>query len=78
VEAEKKDVTREEIRERVIQRPFKPFRVRLADGLELDVPTGDHVHLHPTSRTLFVHLEHGGTKIIDVGRVTALEVRETT
>jgi hypothetical protein len=71
-------MTKEEIRERVIQRPFKPFKVRLADGLEIDVPAGDHVHLTPTGRTLFVHLERGGTKIIDVGLVTALEVGETT
>jgi hypothetical protein len=56
----------------------KSLKVRLADGLELDVPTGGHVHLSPTGRTLFVHLEHGGTKIIDVALVTTLEVKETT
>jgi hypothetical protein len=45
--------------------------------LEINVPTGDHAHLHPSGRTLFVHLERGGTKIIDVALVTALEVKET-
>lgn len=46
-ELEKRGMTKEEIRERVIQRPFKPFRVRLEDGLEIDVPIGDHVHCTP-------------------------------
>ena len=69
-------MTKDEIRERISTRPFKPFKVRLADGLEIDVPSGDHVHLHPTGRTLFVHLDRGGTKIIDVALVTALEVLE--
>jgi hypothetical protein len=70
-------MTKEEIRERVLQRPFTPFSVRLADGLEIPVPSGDHVHLHPSGRTLFIHVDHGGTKIIDVALVTALETRQT-
>jgi hypothetical protein len=59
------------------QRPFKPFKVRLPDGLEIDIPTGDHAHLHPTGRTLYIHLVDGGTKIIDVALVSALETKET-
>ena len=70
-------MTKEEVRERINTKPFQPFKVRLADGLEIEVPSGDHVHLHPTGRTMFVHLERGGTKIIDVALVTALEVVET-
>jgi len=41
------------------------------------VPTADHVHLHPNGRTLFVHVDQGGTEIIDVTLVTALNVKET-
>jgi hypothetical protein len=74
---EKEDMTKDEIRERIAMKPFQPFKVRLADGHEIEVPTGDHAHLHPSGRTLFVHLAHGGTKIIDVALVTALEVMET-
>ena len=70
-------MTKDKIRERVFQRPFKAFKVRLADGLEIDVPSGDHVHLHPSGRTLFIHLDRGGTKIIDVALVSALETKET-
>jgi hypothetical protein len=75
--SEKKLMTKEEIRERINERPFRPFKVRLADGLEIKVPSGDHVHLSPSGRTLFVHVARGGTKIIDAALVTALEVRET-
>jgi len=70
-------MTKEQIRDSITQRPFRPFKVRLADGPEIDVPTGDHAHLHPTGRTLFIHLPDGGTKIIDVGLVTALETKQT-
>ena len=70
-------MTKDEVRERISAKPFKPFKVRVADRLEIDVPTADHVHLHPTGLTLFVHLDHGGTKIIDVALVTALELKET-
>ena len=59
-------MTKDEIRERINVKPFKPFKVRLAD-----------VHLHASGRTLFVHLDRGGTKIVDVALVTALEVLET-
>ena len=70
-------MTKEQIRDAIAQKPFKPFWVRLADGMEIEVPTGDHVHLHPTGRTLFVHLQDGGTKIIDVALITALRIQET-
>ena len=42
-------MTKEEIRERLNLKPFKPFTVRLADGMEIEVPTGDHAHLHPVA-----------------------------
>jgi hypothetical protein len=70
-------VTKEEIQKRIQQRPFTPFKVRLAGGEEIEVPTADHAHLHPAGRTLFVHLDQGGTEIIDVTLVTALKVVET-
>jgi hypothetical protein len=69
-------MTKEEIRKRLEQKPFKPFSVRLAGGEEIEVPTGDHAHLHPNGRTLFVHLDNGGTEIIDVTWVTSLRLKE--
>ena len=70
-------MTKEQIRDSIAQRPFRPFKVRLPDGLEIEVPTGDHAHLHPTGRTLFIHLPDGGTKIIDVALVSAFETKDT-
>ena len=78
VAQEKKGMTKEQIRDSITQRPFRPFKVRLPDGLEIEVPTGDHAHLHSTGRTLFIHLPDGGTKIIDVALVSAMETTETT
>jgi hypothetical protein len=74
---DKKHMTTEEIKKRITQKPFLPFIVRLADGKEIAVPTGDHAHLHPSGRTLFVHLDRGGTEIVDVRLVIALQVKET-
>ncbi len=74
---EKQDMTKEEVKKRINQRPFLPFRVRLAGGEVVDVLTADHAHLHPNGRTLFVHVDQGGTEIIDVTLVTALNVKET-
>ena len=69
-------MTKEEIKKRLQERPFKPFKIRLAGGEEIEVPTGDHAHLHPNGRTLFVHLDRGGTEIIDVMLVTSLQLME--
>jgi hypothetical protein len=69
-------MTKDEIQKRLRQVPFAAFTVRLAGGTEVDVPTADHAHLHPNGRMLFVHLDHGGTEIIDVLLVTALRVKE--
>ena len=69
-------MTTEEIKKRIGQKPFQPFAVRLADGQAIEVPTGDHAHLHPSGRTLFVHLDRGGTEIIDVRLVISLQTKE--
>ena len=69
-------MSKDEIQMRLARQSFVPFVVRLADGVELDVPSGDHAHLHPNGRTLFVHLDGGGTEIIDVRLITALRLKE--
>jgi hypothetical protein len=76
-EYEKGDMTKDGIQRRIQRKAFLPFKVRLPDGEQIDVPTADHAHLHPNGRTLFVHLDRGGTEIIDVALVTALKVAET-
>src|SRR5688572_16411743 len=53
---EKGIMTKEEIRKRLDAKPFVPFHVKIAGGGQFEVPTPDHAHLHPSGRTLFIHL----------------------
>ncbi len=69
-------MTKDEIKQRVEERPFRPFKVRVAGNGEYEAPTGDHAHLHPNGRLLFIHLDKGGTAIIDVPLITSLHVKE--
>jgi hypothetical protein len=69
-------MTKEEIKRRLNRKPFRPFVVKVAGGGQYPVPTGDHAHLHPNGRTLFVHLEDGGTEIIDVMLIGSLHTKE--
>ena len=70
-------MTKDEIKERLQQRPFRPFKVRVAGDGEYEVPTGDHAHLHPNGRQLFVHQDTAGTVIIDVPLIASLLITET-
>ena len=69
-------MTKETIKKRLEAKPFVPFKVKIAGGGEFDVPIGDYAHLHPTGRTLFIHLNDGGTEIIDVALVSSIYVNE--
>ncbi len=69
-------MTKEEIKQRLGQKPFTPFSVRVAGDREYEVPTGGHAHLHPNGRRLFIHLETGGTAIIDVPLISSVHVHE--
>ena len=70
-------MTKEAIRKRLQAQPFIPFKVKVAGGGEFLIPSGDHAHLHPNGRILFVHQDHAGTEIIDVGLVSSSNVPET-
>ena len=64
----------ETIREAIQAQPFKPFTLHLPGGRNAHVPTGDFVSIHPTTgRTVVVHTEAGGSRILDVGLVTEIE-----
>ena len=70
-------MTKDEIKRRLDERAFRPFKVRVAGDGEYEVPSGDHVHLHPNGRLFFIHLDTGGTAIIDVPLITSVHVKET-
>ena len=69
-------MTKEEIQKRLQANPFTPFKVKIAGGAEVIVPSRDHAHLHPTGRVMIVFLDQGGTEIIDVALVSSLEIKE--
>ena len=70
-------MTKEELRRRLEEQPFRPFKVKVAGDGEYEVASGDHVSLHPNGRLLFIHLDSDGTAIIDVPLIRSIHVRET-
>jgi hypothetical protein len=66
-------MTKEEI-SAVLPKPFRPFSVRLADGITYAVPAQDFAHLSPKGRLLTNFTESGnGVKILDVALVTKIK-----
>ena len=69
-------MTKEAIREALDTQPFKPFAMRLADGLLIPVPHPDFVFLTQGGRTAIVNTEGERIKILDTALITALELDE--
>ncbi len=55
-------------------RPFKPYRMHLADGRALEVHHRDFVARSPTGRFAIVYEPDGGHQEIDLMLVTSFEV----
>jgi uncharacterized protein (DUF2236 family) len=70
-------MTTAQIRERVAHQPFDPPKVRLGDGVQLEVPSGDPARLQPHARTSSLHRNRGSTEVRDVRPLTAVEPAET-
>jgi hypothetical protein len=51
--------------------------VKVAGDEKYEAASGDHVSLHPNGRLLFIHLDSGGTAIIDVPLISSIHVKET-
>lgn len=68
-------MTLEQLREVHQARPFKPFRLQLADGDAVSVPHPEFMWFHPRGgRTVFVAGPKESVKIIDVYLVAAIEI----
>ena len=67
-------MTPAEIRTYSEARPFKPFKLRRADGTTIPVPHGDHISLSPGGWQGIVWKARGGHWGVDVGSVTLLDV----
>ncbi len=70
-------MTKDEIKSTLSEQPFRPFRVRVAGNGEYDVLSRDHASLHPNGRILIVHLDTGGSAVIDVPLISSLHFKET-
>ena len=68
-------MTIEELREVHQARPFRPFRLQLADGKEVRVPHPEFLWVHPRGRrTVIVGGREDSVKIIDPMLVVSIEV----
>jgi hypothetical protein len=54
-------------------RPFRPFRVHLADGRRLDVLHPEYLSHSPSGRTMVIHKRDDTFEIADLLLVTSIE-----
>jgi len=55
-------------------KPFRPYRIHMADGRSLDVHHPDFVARSPAGRTIVVYKADDTSEIVDLLLVTSLEV----
>ena len=67
-------MTTEAIKTAVQSRPFRPFIVSLANGLQIPIQSQEHVAVHPDGKTFIVFEPDGGYRIVDIPLVTDLSV----
>ncbi len=68
-------MTVEQVRRLYDARPFKPFIIHLADGREIAVRHREYIAISPQGRTFVAYQPDGTANIIDLYRVTDLEIR---
>lgn len=69
-------MTKQEVKSRLEEQSFRPFKIRVAADGEYDVPSRDHASLHPNGRLLIVHLDTGGSAVIDVPLISSIHFKE--
>jgi hypothetical protein len=69
-------MTTEQIKAHLQVSPFRPFRIVLADGHEIEVPHEDYVSIGPKGRTAVVWKPNGACSLVDIMLVTRLEFAE--
>jgi hypothetical protein len=67
-----------ELRKLATAHPFVPFAIHCADGMELVVPTVDHVAIPPTGRRVFVFGDDDDYQILSPLLITRLTVIENS
>jgi hypothetical protein len=64
-----------ELRRAHLARPFRPFRLHLADGRELPVDHPENLMVSSDGRSVAVYIPGEGTEIVDVPLMTGLNYR---
>ena len=67
-------MTTEAMKAAIQRRPFRAFTVRLADGSQFQIPSQDHVAIHPDGKMFVIFEPAGGYRIVDIPLVTDLSV----
>jgi hypothetical protein len=70
-------MTIERLKELYDAQPFKPFLLHLADGREIPVRHRDFIMAAPSGRTIVVMQPDDSLNIIDLLRVTDVELKLT-
>ena len=63
-------MTAEAIKTAIQRQAFRPFIVRLANGLQIQVPNQEHIAVHPDGKTFVILEPAGGYRIVDIPLVT--------
>lgn len=67
-------MTNDRIKELLDAEPFRPFRIRMADGRAIPVRHREFLASSPTGRTITVFQPDDSLNIIDVMLITDLEL----
>ena len=63
-----------DIRKLIAAQPFVPFTIHSADGVELTVPTVDHVAVPPTGGRVFVFRDDESYEVLSPLLISRLSV----
>jgi len=64
-----------DIRHRLSDVPFIPFRVHTADGREYEVPTPDHAHVYPNGARVSIYTDDGNEFILPALLISGLKLK---
>jgi len=69
-------MTRDELEKTIRSRPFRPFRLRMADGFRYNISIPDQLMMHApneSNRIVIVGMPGGRTDHVDIGFAVAIE-----
>jgi hypothetical protein len=67
-------MTTEQLRTAIRATPFRPFRIRMADGRQFQIPHPDFLSMSPASRSVVIYHPDDSASIVDLLLMTELEL----